>query len=102
MSTFPEGITFHTHIKNRNNTLNTNMKRDIGRQILNGLNFNNKWRETSKATHPVISWKRHWKKCHYSLRDGFIQWMYVTQWSAARLNVAAQFNLQYSASLVLL
>ena len=30
------------------------IKRDIGHHILNGLNFNIKQRETSKATHPNI------------------------------------------------
>ena len=51
--------------------------RDIGRHILTGLNFNKKQRETSKATHPTIFWKRHWKKCSDSLRDVFILWMYT-------------------------
>ena len=45
-----QGMTFHTQRKiNRNN-----IKRDIGFHILNGLNFNKKRRETSKATHSTI------------------------------------------------
>ena len=67
-----QGMTFHTQRKiNRNN-----IKRDIGFHILNGLNFNKKRRETSKATHSTIFWKRHWKKWNDSLRDVFIQKMY--------------------------
>ena len=46
----------HTHSKNRNN-----IKRDIGRHILNGLNFKIKQRETSKATHPTIFWRKELK-----------------------------------------
>ena len=42
-------MTFHTQSKNHNK-----IKRDIGRHILNGLNFNIKQRETLKATHPTI------------------------------------------------
>ena len=38
------------------------IKGDIGRHILNGLNFNIKRRETSNATHLTIFWGRHWKK----------------------------------------
>ena len=65
-----ESQTFHTQNKNRNNTLNNNIKRDIGRQILNGLWLQrNKWRETSKATYSTIFWKRHRRKCNDSLRD---------------------------------
>ena len=46
---FLQGMTFHTQSKTRNN-----VKRDIGRHILNGFNFNKKQRETSKATNPTI------------------------------------------------
>ena len=40
----------------------SSFKKDIGSHFLNGLNFNIKWRETSKAIHPTIFWKRRWKK----------------------------------------
>ena len=46
---FLQGMTFHTQSMTRNN-----IKRDIGRHILNGFNFNKKQRETSKATNPTI------------------------------------------------
>ena len=49
------GMTFHKQSKSRNK-----IKRDIGRHILNDLNFNIKRRETLKATHPTIFWKWHW------------------------------------------
>ena len=67
-----QGMTFYTQRKiNRNN-----IKRDIGCHILNGLNFNKKWRETLKASHSTIFWKIHWKKWNDSLRDVFIQQMH--------------------------
>ena len=66
-------MNFHTQNKNRNK-----IKRDTGRYIFNGLNFNIKRRETSKATHPTIFCKRHWKEsANDSFRDVFIQWMYT-------------------------
>ena len=42
-------MTFQTQSKNHHKR-----KRDIGRHILDGLNFNIKQRETSKVTHPTI------------------------------------------------
>ena len=50
-----QGMTFHTQSNNRNK-----VKGDIGRHILNDLNFNIKRRENLKATYPVIFWKWHW------------------------------------------
>ena len=46
---FLQGMTFHTQSNNRNK-----IKGDIGRHILNDLNFNIKRRENLKATHPII------------------------------------------------
>ena len=59
-------MTFHTHSKNRNR-----IKRDTGRHILNGLNFNIKRRETSRATHPTIFKKGTKKSASDSLRNDF-------------------------------
>ena len=42
--------------------ITTSFERDIGRHIFNRLNFNIKRRETLKATHPNIFWRRHWKQ----------------------------------------
>ena len=57
-------MTFHTQSKNRNR-----IKRDTGRHILNGLNFNIKRRETSRATHPIVFKKGTKKSANDSLRD---------------------------------
>ena len=60
------------------NDYNRQFERDIGHHILNHLNFNIKRRETLKATHPTIFWRRHWKQsANDSLRDVLIQWMYT-------------------------
>ena len=60
-------MTFHTQSKNRNR-----IKRDSGRHILNGLNFNITRSETSKATHPIPYLKNAFKKsANDSLRDIF-------------------------------
>ena len=57
---------------------------------LNRLKFNIKWRETSKATHPTIFWRKHWKQSAIdSFRDVFTQLMYThTSW--ATLNMIAK------------
>ena len=63
-------MTFHTQSKNRNK-----VKTDIGRHVLNGLNFNKS--EEKPRKRPILPFfdKGTVKSAYDSLRDVLIQWM---------------------------
>ena len=86
------------------NDYNRQFERDIGRHILNHLDFNIKRRETSKATHPTIFWRRHGKQsANDSLRDVLIQWMYThTHTHTHKLHTQMQRVLQSCLHFLLL
>ena len=66
-------MTFHTQSESRNK-----IKRDIGRHILNDLNFNIKRRELLKSDPSYHLLKVALiKSANDSLRDVFIKWMYT-------------------------